>query len=56
MPCGHLCICGNAVCTASVMKEQKCFICRKPVDQLLEVAEARTILKQSGRRVYTVCG
>jgi hypothetical protein len=54
MACGHQCICDDDVCTASVMDPRECLVCPVHVDELLEVAEAKTKLAQSGRRIYTV--
>jgi hypothetical protein len=54
MPCGHLCICGDAVCIASVMDPRICPYCQEPADQVLEVAEAKAELERTGGQLYTV--
>jgi hypothetical protein len=54
MPCGHLCICGDAVCIASVMDPQQCPYCQERADQVLEVVEAKAELERAGGRLYTV--
>jgi hypothetical protein len=54
IPCGHQCICDADLCTASVMDPRECLYCHADVDELLETAEAKVKLAQSGRRIYTV--
>jgi hypothetical protein len=36
------------------MDPRECLVCHVYVDELLEVAEAKAKLAQSGRRIYTV--
>jgi hypothetical protein len=47
-------MCADAVCIAAVMDERQCLACQGHVEELLEAAEAKVILEQSGRRLYTV--
>jgi hypothetical protein len=37
-----------------VMNPRECLVCHEDVDELLEEAEAKIKLAQSGRRIYTV--